>query len=63
MGRPVKLGRSCLENHQLFNIPPNHVGVAFVDKAKGAVTLNDEQQLQRFYESLDQSSEETKFVV
>ena len=47
----------------LFNIPPKNIGVAFVDKAKNAVTLTNEQELQRFYKSLDQSSEEIKFVV
>ena len=48
---------------QLFDIPLKDVGVAFVDKCKDAITLNNEQDLQRFYNSLDQSSEEIKFVV
>jgi len=48
---------------KLFDIPLNDVGVAFVDKRKDAITLNDEEDLQGFYNSLDQSSEEIKFVV
>ena len=48
---------------KLFDIPLKDVGVAFVDKRNEAVTLNNEQDIQRFYKSLDQSSEEIKFVV
>jgi len=49
---------------KLFDIPLKDVGVAFVDERKDAITtLNNEQDLQRFYKSLDQSSEEIKFVV
>ena len=47
----------------LFNIPLKDVGVAFFDKAKDVVTLTNEQDLQYFYKSFDQSSEEIKFVV
>jgi hypothetical protein len=47
----------------LFNIPSDHVGVAFVDEDKEAFVLIDEQGLQAFYETLDQSSPEIKFVV
>jgi hypothetical protein len=48
---------------KLFDIPLKDVGVAFVDKCNDVITLNSEQDLQRFYRSLDQSSEEIKFVV
>jgi len=47
----------------LFDIPRKDVGVAYVDKYKHAITLNNEQELEDFYKSLDQSSEEIKFVV
>ena len=47
----------------LFNIPPKDIGVAFIDKAKDAVTLTNDQELQDFYQSFDRSSEEVKFVV
>jgi PB1 domain. len=50
--------------HQLFNIPSEHVGVAFVDKDKDMVLLTNEQELVYFYKSLyQQSSQEIKFVV
>ena len=50
---------------ELFNIPSKDVGVAFVDEAQEAFILTDDNALQLFYESLDQSSPETKikFVV
>jgi hypothetical protein len=47
----------------LFNTPPKDIGVAFIDKAKDAVTLTNDQELQDFYQSFDQSSGEIKFVV
>jgi len=53
----------ALKISKLFDIPAKDVGVAFVDKAKGAVTLTNDQELQQFYKHLDQSSEEIKFVV
>jgi hypothetical protein len=48
---------------KLFDIPLKDVGVAFVDKRNDAITLSNEQDLQRFYKWLDPSSEEIKFVV
>ena len=48
---------------QLFDIPVKDVGVAFVDKSNDAITLDNDQDLQHFYQSLDQSPEEIKFVV
>ena len=48
---------------QLFDIPLKEVSVAFVDKHNDTVSLNNEKDLQRLYKSLDQSSEEIKFVV
>jgi hypothetical protein len=52
---------------RLFNIPSNRVGVAFIAKEKELENLSDKRDLQRFYESLDQRSdqrsEEIKFVV
>jgi hypothetical protein len=48
---------------QLFDIPLKDVGVAFVDKRNDTIILNNEQDLQLFYKSLDHSSEEIKFVV
>ena len=53
---------------QLFNIPLKDIGVAYFDKAKDAVTITNEQELQRFYKSpkLDQFVEdlqEIKFVM
>lgn len=51
------------EMAKLFHIPQDRIGVAFVDKVNGAVTLTNTDGLQTFYESLDQSPEEIKFVV
>jgi len=48
---------------ELFDIPRKDIGVAYVDKYKNPITLSNKQDLQRFYKSLDQSSEEIKFVV
>lgn len=52
---------------RLFNIPSSRVGVAFIAKEKEPENLSDKRDLQRFYESLDQRSdqrsEEIKFVV
>jgi len=48
---------------ELFDIPLKDVGVYYVDKQKDAVTLNNAQDLQWFYNKLDMSSEEIKFVV
>ena len=47
----------------LFHIPLEDVGVAFVGEHRETITLSNEQDLQYFYESLDQSSGEIKFVV
>jgi fumarate hydratase class II len=44
----------------LFNIPLKSLSST---KPKDAVTLTNKQELQGFYKSLDQSSEEIKFVV
>jgi hypothetical protein len=48
---------------QLFIIPPDRVGIAFITKDKEPAILSNEQDLQLFYGSLDQSSEEIKFIV
>lgn len=48
---------------QLYNIPLDRIGVAFIKNANEVAILSDEQELQCFYMSLDQSSEEVKFVV
>jgi hypothetical protein len=47
----------------LFNIPSDRVGVAFIAKDEEPAILSNEQDLQWFYKSSDQSSEEIKFVV
>ena len=47
----------------LFNIPLDHVGVAFIGNDKDTITLHNEHGLQRFYTSLDQFSGVIKFVV
>ena len=47
---------------QLFSLTLLSLSLA-THKAKEAIILIDEQQLQRFYESLDWPSEEIKFVV
>ena len=60
---PPSWGDLALKIAELFDIPAKDVGVAFVDKAKDAVTLTNDQELQQFYKHLDQSSEENKFVV
>ena len=48
---------------QLFNIPTDRVGVAFIAKDKDPDILANEQDLQLFYKFLDKSSQEIKFVV
>lgn len=49
---------------ELLNIPlDREVRVAFFEEAKEPVILSNEQELQCFYKSLDQSSEEIEFVV
>lgn len=47
----------------MFGITEGDVGVAFVDTAQETVTLTGEQELQDFYNSLGQSSEDIMFVV
>ncbi|KIL59622.1 hypothetical protein M378DRAFT_26883 [Amanita muscaria Koide BX008] len=46
-----------------FKIPSSRVGVVFVNEAKATFTITDEEELQKFYKSLNQSYEEIKFVV
>jgi len=48
---------------QLFNIPPAHIGVAFIDKDKNTISLANNQELQGFYHSLYHSPQVIKFVV
>ncbi|KIL62166.1 hypothetical protein M378DRAFT_166004 [Amanita muscaria Koide BX008] len=46
-----------------FEIPLDRVGVVFVNEAKATITITGEEQLQDFYKSLNQSSNEIMFVV
>lgn len=48
---------------QLFNIPSDRIGVAFITKDKEPDILANERDLHLFYKFLDQSSQEIKFVV
>ena len=47
----------------LFAIPPDDVIVSYIDKDKETITLHNEEELQRFYMSLDPSCGSIKFVV
>jgi len=47
----------------LFDVPLDHVGVAFIDEDKNTISLTNEQELQGFYHSLDHSPEVIKFIV
>jgi hypothetical protein len=47
----------------LFGIRQDRVGVALVDKDKDTIAIDNEQQLQTFYHSLDQYSGLIKLVV
>jgi hypothetical protein len=46
-----------------FKVPVEHVGIAYIREGGGSVTLTNEEELQDFYASLDQSCEEIKFVL
>ena len=48
---------------RLFGIPPEYVGVAFIDEDKEPISLANEQELQGFYGSLDHSTRVIKLVV
>lgn len=47
---------------RLFDIPQEKVGIAFVEN-RDATMLENERGFQGFYQSLDQSCKEIKFVV
>jgi hypothetical protein len=55
-------GDLASEITRLFGIPPECVGVAFIDKDK-TISLTNEQELQGFYSSLDHSTQVIKLVV
>jgi hypothetical protein len=48
---------------RLFGVPPEYVGVAFIDEDKDAISLTNEQELQGFYGSLGHSPQVIKLVV
>jgi hypothetical protein len=56
-------GDLASEISRLFGVPPDYVGVAFIDKDKDTISLTNEQELQAFYDSPDHSPEVIKFVV
>lgn len=53
----------ALKIAHLFNVSKEHVGVVYVDDKRDTIPLNNEEDLQHFYEYLGQSSEAIKLVV
>ena len=56
-------GDLALKITQLFGVPQEYVGVAFIDEHKEPISLTNEQELQGFYGSLDLSTQVIKLVV
>ncbi|KAF8812557.1 hypothetical protein BYT27DRAFT_6426880 [Phlegmacium glaucopus] len=52
----------ALKINKMFIIPLEQVGVAYIDKAKDAITLTNEEELQSFYATYSGSGE-FKFIV
>ena len=50
-------GQLTSEIDRLFNIHPDCVRFAFVDKDQDTIILNNDQDLQTFYQNIDPSSE------